>query len=440
MERLPQPARSGIAIVTQDRQQRLLSLADRCVKCALCLPHCPTYRQSGDESEGPRGRIALIQGLALRALEPTAQLQGHLDRCLGCRACEAMCPAQVQFGELMDLAREELTSAAKPASRLQRLGFRIVRRRALRRGVAWVIYLYRRTGLQRLTRRSGVLRLLGLARLEGYVARTPRPQALRPHYPAQGARRGRVALFTGCLGESFEQGTLGAAIEVLTRLRFEVVIPPAQSCCGALFLHAGEKARAQQLAARNLAAFAGADIDAILYTASGCGAQLGEYERLTNDATSAFVGRLRELSAFLAELDWEGLPIEPLAARAAVHDPCSLRNVCGGVEAPYRLLARIPRLAVEPLAGNHSCCGAAGTYMLSEPAMADALRAPKLLAAEAAAPDFLLTSNIGCALHLAAGLRERNPALEVLHPVALLARQLRTPSVPCQKFAAFLRP
>jgi glycolate oxidase iron-sulfur subunit len=236
-----------------------------------------------------------------------------------------------------------------------------------------------------------------------------------------------VALFTGCIASAVDRETLESAIRLLTWLGIEVRVPAGQACCGALHLHAGDAAGAARLAARNLEAFDIADVDAVISVASGCGATLGEYfQQSTDPRAAAFSARVRDLSQFLVDTPWpEALRPAPLNGTVAVHDPCSLANVMHAQAAPYRLLERIPGLRVAGLAENPICCGGAGAYLLDHPRMADDLRRAKLAHIRALAPDAVITSNLGCALHLAAGLRDDGgPPLEVLHPATLLARQI----------------
>ncbi len=403
-----------------------LDLADRCVKCGLCLPHCPTYVLTEDEGDSPRGRIALMQGLATGALPFTPRLAAHLDRCLTCRRCEAVCPAGVPYGTLIDAIRVEL-ERVRPQPRRRRLARRaalaalIPHRRRLR-ALGRVLRLYQRSGLRALARRTGLLAALGLGRADASLPPLPRPPRWAAEYPPTGPARGAVALFTGCIAEITEPGVTRAAIEVLTALGFRVHVPDAQTCCGALHQHLGEPAGAQALAERNRRAFDALEVDAVLFTASGCGAQLLEHRGLAGQATlRAPVG---ELCAFLDAADWSAVGLRPLAERVALHTPCTHANVVGDAEAPARVLARIPGLEVRPLAWRAGCCGAAGSYVLTEPAMADALRADALDAAGELAPAALASTNVGCALHLSAGLRERGAPIEVLHPVELVAQQL----------------
>lgn len=257
------------------------------------------------------------------------------------------------------------------------------------------------------------MRALGLARADISLPEV-RLSRFKDFHPAIGAQRGRVALLTGCATEIFDADTLNAAIKTLTHCGFAVLVPAAQTCCGALHRHAGDLDNAERLSQENSRAFAIDDLDAVITVASGCGAHLREHTRLP----------VRDVSDFLHEAWPETLQPAPLAKRAVVQDPCTLRNALHSAEAPYALLRRIPGLQLAPLAGNKMCCGGAGDYMLRQPAMADALRAPKIEALSEAGADLLLTSNIGCALHLRAGIVQAGLTVEVLHPVTLLARQL----------------
>ena len=403
---------------------------DRCVMCGLCLPHCPTYGLSRDEGDSPRGRIALMQGLASGALPVGERLLVHLDRCLECRACEAMCPSEVPFGRLMDAARArvEPRRPRSPGSRrLRRLGFGLLRHPRRLRALAAALRLYQRTGLQWLARRSGLLRLLRLAPLEARLPRLRRPLATGSHAPA-GPPRGRVALFTGCVEAVAGSDTQRAALRLLTTLGFAVDIPRGQGCCGALAAHNGVPELAAELARANLAAFADQGWMAVLSTASACAAELAAYGRQHGDRDArapGFARQARDITAFLAEQDWPRDLLRPLPETVAVHDPCTLRHGLRQHRAVYRLLERIPQLRLVTLNDTGTCCGAAGAHRLTQPALADALRQPQIERLRSLGVGTLVSSNIGCALHLAAGIREAGLEIEVLHPVALLARQLR---------------
>lgn len=400
-----------------------LDKADRCVKCGLCLPHCPTYELSRNEAESPRGRIMLMQGLAMNLLEANTALESHLDGCLGCRACETVCPAQVPYGELIDAGRAVLqeTRPQRNAALRHYAGWLTGKRR--RRLLVTLLWLYQRCGLERLARG-----LLGSKSRPGRLATLLPRVSLPPlasYYAPPAPARGHVQLFTGCVSELADGQTLKDSIYVLNRCGYSVEIPAEQGCCGALHLHNGLTAEARDLFARNQAAFGPAK-SAILGTATGCTAMLHEYGLYSDTpGADAFANRVSEISSFLHQQWPEQLQFRGIKARALLHEPCTQRNVLGGYQSVIALLQRIPGLELQPLPGNHACCGAAGSMMLTDPVQADQLLAKKLDTDELPGTDYLLSSNIGCAMHLAGGLRRRGLGVEVLHPVSLLARLLR---------------
>jgi len=395
-----------------------LAATDRCVMCGMCLPHCPTYGKTRNEADSPRGRIALMQGLNSGRLAVDEHLLAHLDGCLACRACESVCPSGVPYGELIDAVREELNDA-RPAGAGARLGQEFIDSRRLRRVTTKALRFYQASGLQRLARASGVLRATGLARAEALL---PRIDTADLQARGEGPT---VALFTGCASEVFDRRTLADTLTVLAALGYRVEIPAAQACCGAIDRHAGRSSRADDLMQRNLAAF-DAPYQAIIGTASGCTAQLAEYDRAGDDERGpSFAGRVVDVSRFLAQaLAGRELNLAPLQARVAIHAPCSLTHVLKAAAWPRRLLEHIPGLELLDLPDNARCCGAAGSYMLTQPDMADQLREDKLAHLRNLRPDILVTSNIGCALHLRAGLEAEGMEIEVLHPVSLVARQM----------------
>ncbi len=398
---------------------QILADADRCVLCGMCLPHCPTYGLSHNEAESPRGRISLMLAVARGQLEPTAGLRGHLERCLGCRACEAMCPSLVPYGRLLRNTREHLYRHEH--SRLADTLATPARRRLLH----GALRLFQASGLQRVTQKLHLLGHSAAGRLvQGLPATTAAP-ALPEFTPAQGQERGQVALFTGCTGDLLQRALLHDARRLLSALGYAVHIPPQQGCCGALHVQQGDGENARRLARQNLAAFP-AGAEAIISVASGCGALLHEYDQLLEDErATGFARRVIDINAFLAGVEWpDSLMLRPLAHKVAVHESCTLRNVLHGQQALYALLRRIPQLEVVELPHNDRCCGAAGSYLIDEPDSADALRADKVDAVTELQPQWLVSANIGCAMHLAAGLRGAGLAVEVVHPVTLLARQL----------------
>lgn len=402
---------------------------ERCVACGLCLPHCPTYRLTQDEAESPRGRIALIRALTYQTLPPDATTLSHLEHCLGCRACEKACPSHVPYGQLIDAAWESIETRP-PAVGLRRrwrtmLLNRFIANRVGLRRAGNALYWYQRSGLQRLLRASGLLSLIGISRLEDLLPKlSPTTPAMDIH-AASGERKGAVALFMGCVASVLDYRTQEAAIRLLNTLGYDVYVPPSQGCCGALHLRAGETETAHALMRRNLEAFAENSVP-IVTTASGCGAFLREYGVHAADPVAGdFAGRITDISQFLAQADWRHVRLRPLPRRVAVHDSCTLTNVLCQEQAPYALLNKIPGVDVVALPENRYCCGGAGTYALTQPDMAQRLRDEKIRCLREAAPDILVTSNIGCALQFGAGIRKAGMPVEVLHPVALIERQLR---------------
>ena len=403
------PPQSKIALLTDE--------AARCVSCGLCLPHCPTYRRTLSEADSPRGRIALMQGVLERRIPANERFRAHLDLCLACRACENVCPNNVEYGHLINGARA-LVEKGRRRGVLQRL-----RRRVLMDGVATRPVILRLVGgalraWQALADKAGWLIRFGPARI---AARLPplRPQPVwKTVYPATGKARGEVGLFLGCVARVADVETLSASIFVLSRLGYTVHVPPRQGCCGAMHESLGESEKVRAFEERNLQAFAAANLATVISTVSGCGAALKNYPQ-------DFADRVKDISEFLADAGgWEETGIAPLAEKVAVHEPCLMRNVLHCQSKPYDLLRRIPGATVAPLAGNDQCCGAAGTYFLTQPEMAASLLADKIEAAKASGARILATSNIGCALHMAAGLKAVGVEIVVLHAITLLARQM----------------
>jgi glycolate oxidase iron-sulfur subunit len=398
---------------------QILADADRCVLCGMCLPHCPTYGLSHNEAESPRGRISLMLAVARGQLQPDAGLRGHLERCLGCRACEAMCPSLVPYGRLLRTTREYLYSHEH--SRLADTLATPARRNLLRSGLR----LFQASGLQRVTQKLHLFGHSAVGRLVQGLPQTTATPALPEFTPAQGEERGQVALFVGCTGDVLQRQLLHDARRLLSALGYAVRVPAQQGCCGALHVQQGDGETARRLARQNLAAFP-APAEAIISVATGCGALLHEYDELLEDAPAGdFARRVVDINAFLAEAEWpDSLRLRPLAQKVAVHESCTLRNVLHGQKSLYALLRRIPELEVIELPHNERCCGAAGSYLIDQPDNADALRADKIAAVAELRPQLLASANIGCAMHLAAGLREAGLAMEVVHPVSLLARQV----------------
>lgn len=392
-----------------------------CVHCGLCLSACPTYVELGTEMDSPRGRIHLMKGLADGVLEPTREVVEHLDLCLGCRACETACPSGVRYGELLEATREHLATA--PSRRrwkaaLSHLVTAVFPDPGRLRQALSPLRLLQRTPLWPLARRL-VPQAALLPPLE--VA-----QPLAPETPPRGDERARVGLLAGCVNRVLFSATNAATVRVLARNGCRVLTPPQEFCCGALHLHAGERPRAREMARAAIAAFP-ADLDAVLVNAAGCGAAMKEYGHLLAgdpawaERAREFAGRVKDVSEFLAALPFEP-PRAPLRARATYHDACHLAHGQGIREQPRALVRAIPGLELVELEEADHCCGSAGSYNLTEPAMARRLGARKARHIRATGASCVLAANPGCALQISAQLAGE---VEVLHPVELLDRAYR---------------
>ena len=408
--------------------------AAKCVACGLCLPHCPTYKLMHDEAESPRGRLSLMLAMAQGNLVLGTRMETHLAHCLACRSCERVCPSYVPYGQILDAGRAliEQSRAADTPSRSRAVSglMWLIEKSGKINALGKLLSLYQRSGLQRVLRAARVPAWFGLGDMEANLPALSPQEPFARFYPARETTRGRVMLFTGCLARITDRQTLDAAIRLLNRLGYEVRVPE-QGCCGALHLHSGQSRTATELMRQTIQAFAGAT-DTILSTASGCTATLCECgKHLPGDETAAqFSRRVMDINQFLAGPSWPSdMSFRPLAKRIAVHSPCTLSNVLRQDDKPFSLLMRIPGAEVIPLPDNSVCCGAAGTYHLTEPRIARKLRAPKIEHLKQLRPDVLVTSNPGCAMFLAAGMREAGLSMEVMHPVVLLEKQLQVTSI-----------
>ena len=391
---------------------------DPCVHCGFCLPACPTYLATGDESDSPRGRIVLMRALERGELAPDdPALLEHLDACLGCRGCEPVCPSGVGYGRGLEAAREQIarTSGLGPRARAI-LG--VFRRNALWRPIFALARLMRGTGLPaRLAGGSAGGFSLGMLAATTPV-RVAAPTTLKPGTST--ATRGTVALFRGCVMDTLFRHVHDATRRTLAANGYRVIDVPGQACCGALHEHAGDRVGAEALARRNLAAFAG-DADFIVVNSAGCGALLKDYGHLVGDEPSeAFAARVRDVSELLAAAGPRvggALPLD-----VAYDAPCHLQHAQGVHAEPLAVLGAIPELRLRLLPGHDKCCGSAGIYSMLHPAMARSVLELKIaeLAAALPRPSLVTTGNPGCLMQIGAGLRAAKLPIGVAHPVELL--------------------
>lgn len=387
--------------------KELIIEADRCVACGLCLPHCPTYRKTGSEADSPRGRIQLMRAVAQDILPNNDRFKEHIDLCLNCRSCETACPNNVNYGALIDTARalfipkkSHFLSLAKP----------LIRHRRLTYSLSWLVWLAQKLKLSRL-----IQSLIPAAKLLPTIAKpvTWKPLYLATLDAAMPNKKGAVSLFLGCTSSALDSQTLLASIYVLNKLGFDVHVPMQQTCCGSIARQMGDAKEASQLVALNAASFDPSI--PLLTSASGCGSGLSDYLPKHE---------IQDISAFLMACNWTNIQIKPLPERIYVQDPCSLRNGQNSHQAVYSLLKKIPQADIQSLAGNSQCCGGAGAYMLTQNDMANQLLKDKLTIIKANNVATLATSNIGCSLHIASGLREQGLKVSVMHPIQIIAQQM----------------
>lgn len=458
--------RGELAAILAAEEDKLLA----CVHCGFCLEACPTYTRLGDEADSPRGRLFLMRAVVEGRLEPDAEaFTTHIDRCLGCRACETVCPSGVEYGHLLEYARAEIARSAgtglAPRLFLAIFGNPYLGKLALAGGRA-----LRATGLahvllrllpRRLARARFGLAMLGATRPWRALGRVGRPESTAraagvtpPHSgtpagaagtpaaegssPAPterspaGAAGKKAALLTGCVQDGLFRRVNDATAEVLEANGCEIVPVPEQRCCGALHAHGGERERAQALARANIDAFERAGVDVVVVNAAGCGAAMKEYGELLADDPAyaerarAFTAKVRDVSEFLAELGPR--PGAPLPVRVTYDAPCHLHHAQRITHAPIDVLGVIPGLVTVPLPGADECCGGAGIYGVLHPDLGGRILADKVEAIRSTGAEVVVTPNPGCMMQIGAGLLLEGDERPVLHPIELLAESYRRES------------
>jgi glycolate oxidase iron-sulfur subunit len=405
-----------------------------CVHCGLCTASCPTYLVTSNENDSPRGRIYLMRAVTDGRAGASDDVRKHLGLCLDCRACETACPSGVKYGQLIEPYKIALQASRSPGG-TGRVGW-------LLRAILHHLFPYPRrvrlalapvralkaVGLYGLLEKSGLFRILPRG-LQGMATmlptRLPRAEHLPEWLPAMGPRRARVALFTGCVSDVMFPATNAATARVLQRNGCDVLVPRTQACCGAIHYHSGAERPALDLARRNVQAFPFDDVDAVIVNAAGCGAMLKEYGHLLQatdpDASARFAAKVRDVAEFLIELG----PVPPTGSvplDVAYHDACHLCHAQKVRSQPRQLLAMIPGLRLVPLAESEVCCGAAGTYNLTQPEMSRQLGERKLAHIEQTGAAVVATGNVGCILQIARIARDAGNPVDVVHPIDLLDR------------------
>ncbi|WP_409971161.1 (Fe-S)-binding protein [Bacillus sp. Bva_UNVM-123] len=414
-----------------------------CMRCGFCLPTCPTYIESGfQESHSPRGRIALMKAVVDGIIEPDEDVERSLNMCLGCRACEPVCPSGVNYGHLLEEARDIINQNKKHS-----LSAKLVRNTVFKslfpyqnrmRSLTSILSVYQRSGMQKLVQKSGMMKLFpdNLATMEKVLPQVPtrkemkhRPQHLEPI----GAKKKRVAFFSGCLMDTMFMKTNDATIKLLQLAGCEIIIPKAQSCCGALHAHSGEKHAAKELAKKNITAFEEAEIDYIISNAGGCGAFLIDYGYLLKnepewaERAASFVKKLKDISAILVELEFHKLDLSLPEQIITYQDSCHLRNVMKTESEPRTLLKAIQGTTYIEMKQADSCCGSAGIYNIVESEMSMKILDSKMVHVKETLAKTIVTANPGCLLQMKLGIEREGLTnkMRAVHIVDLLVEAVK---------------
>jgi glycolate oxidase iron-sulfur subunit len=405
---------------------------DRCVHCGLCLNACPTYRELGLEMDSPRGRIYQMVQVAEGA--PIADsYREHIDLCLACRACETACPSGVQYGKLIEAARAQIEAHTERSwldRKVRRFLFETLLQSPVLLGAAGsMLYLYQASGLQKLLRITGLLKVFGsLGALEELTPAAQIPfffSKIGKTFPAEGKQRYRVALMAGCIANVSFARLNEATVRVLQKNGCEVVIPAGQTCCGALPVHAGMRDVGRRAARKNIDAILSGNFDAVISNAAGCGSTLKEYDELLAadpeyaPKAAQFVKLMKDVNEFLASIDLNPA-MRRLDASATYQDSCHLLHGQKIKAAPRKLLAQVPGLEFREMPKSDICCGSAGIYNIVENEMAMKVLRDKMENVNSTRARWIVTANPGCMLQLEAGARLHGNGQRVLHVVEVL--------------------
>ena len=409
-----------------------------CVHCGLCTSACPTYVENGNEADSPRGRIYLMRQVIDGTLELDSTVKGHLDLCLNCRACETACPSGVQYGRLIEPFREFMEHAEPGRSTatlnaLQRwMLFKIFPSRNKTRLALAPARLMQWSGVDWLIEKAGLTQLLpkSFRTMKNMLPDLHRHYGSLPEVlPAIGPKRARVGLFLGCVADALYPQTNYATAKVLQANGCEVCIPRNQGCCGALHYHNADEHHAQELAAKNCEVFGMTStdfdsLDAIITNAAGCGAMLKDYTHMMHnhpqaEAARRFNAKVKDISEFLYELG-AIKPTHPIKIKATYHDACHLRHAQQIQKQPRALLDLIPGMEMIPLPETELCCGAAGSYNLTQPEMAEKLGDRKIDNIKATGAKAVFAGNVGCLMQITRHLKKALPGVWAAHPIDAL--------------------
>jgi glycolate oxidase iron-sulfur subunit len=404
-----------------------------CMRCGMCLPHCPTYKETFLETASPRGRVALVRKFQEGELPATEQFLEYVSLCLDCQACASACPCGVNAGELVAEFRCEKKQEEGLSVMEDLILRKLVPHPDLLETATAPLRLYQRTGMQKVVRSLGLLKMFpaALGRMEGLLPSLPSAplrQTIEEVTPAQGKEKGRVGFFLGCvMSLIFSEASL-ATVQLLSLLGYTVITPKNQKCCGAPNMLGHDKEGLVQAARFNTDLFEGLDVDFVVTDCGGCGAELKKYGHHLDGEGQAvsFSAKVRDISEVLAEelaaLKGE---LKPLPLKVTYHDPCHIAHCQGIRNQPRSLIKLIPGLDFRELPEADACCGSAGTYNIEKPEMSDRVLNRKVANIHKTGAEYLVTSNPGCLLQLKKALAEATPQVKVIHLTELLSMSLR---------------
>jgi len=393
-----------------------------CVHCGFCLPTCPTFALTGDETDSPRGRLYYMRLLAEGRIDPNESVLTHLDRCLECRACETACPSGVRYGFLSELVRAQLTKQGKGPTRHSKLQGFLIRHILPYPNRLELLFLPLRIA-QAFNVTEWLNNIPVFSRATNMVPPLPSRQwrILPQTFAAKNERKMRVGLLTGCVNSVVLSRTNWAAAEVLAAAGCEVVIPSEQGCCGSVLAHIGYFEDAKRLARQLILTFARYEpLDAIVVTAAGCGSFMKDYGHLFADdphfadLAGKFAAKVKDFCELLDEI---GLPasLKPLSGRVTYHDPCHLAHGQNIREQPRRLIQQVPGIEFVELSEADWCCGGGGAYSLLQPEMSDAVLDRKIENIKATQANIVVTANIVCMMQIWYGIRKHRLNIRLMH-------------------------
>lgn len=415
---------------------------ESCMRCGFCLPVCPTYIQSNyDETQSPRGRIALMKGIVNGEIEPDENIEQTLNECLGCRACEPACPAGVNYGALLEEARDIFNKHKKhslPVKVLRKVVFDDLFPKPNRiETLTSLLSFYQRSGLQKIAQKARFTDFLpkNLSTMEKVLPTVPRKKDMQNellYKPVTKEQTKRVAFFTGCLMDTMFKETNQSTIKLLQEIGCEIIIPDIQNCCGALHGHSGEKEKAKDLAKQNIIAFEEENIDYIITNAGGCGAFLHDYDNLLKDdpewaeRAKVFANKIKDITSILVELKLQEMDLSLPEQVVTYQDSCHLRNVQNVADEPRLLLHSIKGVQYKEMENAEHCCGSAGIYNITQFELSMIHLDDKMEKVKNTQATTIVTTNPGCLLQIKLGIEREGLSNEVraVHIVDLLHEAL----------------